>query len=226
MPARLPGVYGLPPGQRRPDRFAYRVIASAPIGYWRMAEASDAAVAVDEMGNYHGSYSVASGVPGQPPIRPNSLATSMSVVDTRAGVQTPVMPALTNWTFGIWTKVYTSGPYSFLYTLGTTGGQLIRVGTGNGLVSYSEGTGWSYGSTVMPVGSVAFLVVTWDGATSRVYKNGLYAENGARIGRTTQNAAWAFPAGSSGGAQLSDAIAWSRTLGASEIQALYLAAAG
>ena len=44
MPTRSPGVYGLPPGIRRPDRFANRVIASAPIGYWRMAEAASATV--------------------------------------------------------------------------------------------------------------------------------------------------------------------------------------
>ena len=213
-------VYGLPPGTRRLDTFASRVIASLPIVYWRMAEAAGASIAKDEMGAYDGTYSAAT--LGVAPLRPATANTSMSN-SAGIGLQGPSFPSLTAWTIALWVKSTTTTTFGFFLTLGETAGSMVRLGGGGAVVRYSEGTGWTSSAVPFALNERAWFAVTWDGATGRIYKNGNYYAVTSRINRNTEAAAWAVSGPNGSGTNVSDFAGWDRCLSAAEIKALFLA---
>lgn len=209
-----------------PSGYPAAVIATSPVSYWRVGEASGT-VASDEMGAHVGTYINAPtlGVAG---LLVGDGNTAMACNGWASGM-TFACPPLSVWSVGLWAKAASPAGASYERMFGTVGDRfdIAHDDTGNAIKHYTAGTGWVNTST-LAAGETAMFVYTFDGTNLTLYKNGLSVytvvagttllANTASFGTT--------PAGTDGTTCTIDEPAlWNRALTAAECVALYAAGA-
>lgn len=218
MPANE-SMYGFSSSDRASfrDKYAEAVMVTNPTAYWRMADTD--LVLRDATGRYSGTYtggtrnlaSIHRG-PGR------AFQTASSGVVGTGGT----LPAMTTWSIGAWMKSLTSTNFNFCLNFGPqVAGQLVRFGSGNGAISESEGSGWTSSAIVWSPGEVIHMVATFDGATCRVYKNGVFGANFSRNAHALSSTTWDLNSDQGGGV-IQDVSIWGDTvLTAAQILVLY-----
>lgn len=185
------------------------ILSDGPVGYWRLGEEPGSTVVIDEMNMYDGTYIY--GSTGVLTLGVDGLLVADSDtalhLDSDGGTTGPYINLGTplgsgtadNWTWELWTDVETlnvaacgvigSGNNPRLQGSLDTGGWKAQFGA-----AWRDGSGWAGGpaSGVIPLGSVAHVVLTVTGATSATPVAILYV-NGVEHSRTNYSKAITSP---------------------------------
>jgi hypothetical protein len=211
------------------------VLATGPLSYWRLGEASGT-TAADSKGTNPGTY-IGSPTLGAPGALTGDSNTAATLNGTSQSMQVAGLPGFgTQMAVGSWFKttvrgpgtrdiVGTPGPYSFSLHENPDGsiGYNLFTAAGSGFAGMNSALAYDNGGWHLAVG-------TFDGTNARLYVDGALVAGPTGIGGSTWNAAasavdigylnsnFTYFAGT-----IDEPAIWSRALSAGEIATLYAA---
>jgi hypothetical protein len=206
-------------------------MADSPLAYWRLGEASGT-VAADQKTAHNGTYAFGPSL-GQPGALFSDPATSVGFNGTTQYVQAPSDPSVNPTRFSVEVWAYPTGgagtyrgvmssrqyPQGWNLYLGDDSSWEFWVNSGSGMTAVFGGTG--------TLNAWHHIVGTYDGATARLYVNGVAAGSGTAaayqaqtgnpitIGQSEPDTNLYFPG------RLQEAAVYGTTLTAAQIQSHY-----
>nr|WP_161501480.1 right-handed parallel beta-helix repeat-containing protein [Rhodopirellula sp. SM50] len=216
---------GVPFVGNRSDDYSAAILASSPVGYWRLSEASDTSVAADVMGDHPGTY-VGSVARQQPDVFEDNAAIGL---DGSGYVEVPDNVAFDSdqLTFEAWVEIgdLDSGNHTIL----SKGGHRIYR-QGDLLRAYVSNTGSSSDvyRTLPASGGWIHVAATYDGSVLRLYIDGEYV-HGRTLNGDLRDSTYPLRVGAnrSGSERWTDGVDevafYDRALSADEIAAHYAA---